>query len=269
MSLVESRSFIRLWVSLDGCFYCFCPSSLHIRDISTKYVCFCCPSYGQLCWNLKSFNLGESIFSYLMAEPFMEEDKQKADLFSEAWLILSDDLFVLVIFLPSFSFSAQTPKKSEHFPLQIPSINHHILTQGQACQWNESKACDLLGFQWARLDFLCRKPTVTLQHCQPKQGLTGPACARLDTQLRREGGEMEREREIVKGAERGVAWAESDRPMGGGQRDSEHRRQIERVLRGASAVSLQSWRWMCKDGPSLSSCQCRLCPELLSVSVCR
>lgn len=74
----------------------------------------------------------------------------------------------------------------------------------------------LSGFQWARLDLLCRKPTVTLQHCPPKQGLTGPACARLDTQLRREGGETEREREIVKGAERGVAWGESDRPMGGG-----------------------------------------------------
>lgn len=54
--------------------------------------------------------------------------------------------------------------------------------------------------------------------------------ARLDAELCREGGEMEREREIVKGAERGVAWGESDRlargwGRGGGLRAQEADRE--------------------------------------------
>lgn len=54
-----------------------------------------------------------------MVGPFKEEDEQKANLFFLRGLIdfvCTDDLFVLVIILPSFS----TPKKSEHFPPQIP-----------------------------------------------------------------------------------------------------------------------------------------------------
>lgn len=57
-----------------------------------------------------------------MAGPFKEEDKRKANLFLWGLIdfVCTHDLFVLVIILPSFSFSAQTPKKPERFPLQIP-----------------------------------------------------------------------------------------------------------------------------------------------------
>lgn len=108
----------------------------------------------------------------------------------------------------------------------------------------------------------CRnKPWPCSTSGSERQGLAGLHQGGHTTQVR--GEEREKEGE----SEEGRGW-ESDRSRGERERErgSEHMRRIERGWGGPKPSLLWSWRWMCKDGPSLSTCHCRLCAGLLTVS---